>query len=124
LILQPCVAVFFAFRAGMRDYRGGRNAYLRAIADRKGERSTILRDGWKDVKQLFVVALAMDMIYQLIVFEWFYLGQAMLVAAALAILPYILIRGPTTRIAKRLGAKHRTRPAPPLEGEPPRSFSA
>ena len=43
----------------------------------------------------------MDAIYQFIVLRWFYLGEALVTAFVLAVLPYLLIRGPTARIARR-----------------------
>jgi hypothetical protein len=41
----------------------------------------------------------------LIVLKTFYPGEAVIVAAALAFVPYVLLRGPIARIARwRLGA--------------------
>ena len=46
----------------------------------------------------------MDVVYQLIVLKTFYPGEAVIVAIALALLPYLLLRGPIARIARwRLG---------------------
>jgi len=45
----------------------------------------------------------MDVIYQYLVFRWFYPGEAVIVAFVLAFVPYLLIRGPVNRIAR--GAK-------------------
>jgi hypothetical protein len=44
----------------------------------------------------------MDAIYQFIVLRWFYPGEALVTALVLAVLPYLFIRGPVTRIARRL----------------------
>jgi hypothetical protein len=44
----------------------------------------------------------MDLIYQAIVLRWFYPLQALIVAIVLALLPYILLRGPVNRIARLL----------------------
>ena len=41
------------------------------------------------------------MIYQFIEQRWVYPGEAVLVAIILAIVPYLLIRGPVNRIARR-----------------------
>jgi hypothetical protein len=60
----------------------------------------MLRDGWKAVGKVFVIAVIIDLVYQLIVFRWFYPGEALLVAAILALIPYLLIRGPVNRIAR------------------------
>ena len=42
-----------------------------------------------------------DVVDQYIVFHWFYPGEAILVAAILALVPYLLIRGPVNRMARR-----------------------
>jgi hypothetical protein len=40
-------------------------------------------------------------VYQVFVLRWIYPGQTLVVATTLAIIPYLLIRGPVTRIARR-----------------------
>jgi hypothetical protein len=44
---------------------------------------------------------AMDLVYQIIVFRRIYPVEALLVAAMLTFIPYLLIRGPVNRIARR-----------------------
>jgi hypothetical protein len=99
LILQPSVAVILAIRAGLRDARAGRPAYLGAVLMDLDHRKDLLREGWKDVCKIFVVAVVPDVICQLIVFRWLYPGEALLVATVLAIVPYLVVRGPVNRIA-------------------------
>lgn len=60
----------------------------------------MLRDGWKAVGKVFVIAIMIDLVYQVIVVRWFYPGEALLVAAILALIPYLLIRGPVNRIVR------------------------
>jgi hypothetical protein len=43
----------------------------------------------------------MDTIYQFIVLRRFYLGEALVTVFVVAILPYLLIRGPIARLARR-----------------------
>ncbi len=43
----------------------------------------------------------MDAIYQYIVLHRFYLGEALVTVFVLAVLPYLVIRGPVDRIARR-----------------------
>lgn len=102
LFLQPIMAAFFAVRSGLKDAREGRPAYFWAIFTRPGHRLELLRDGWKSVGKVFVLAVAMDAVYQLIVLRWFYPGEALLVSIILAFIPYLLIRGPVNRIARRM----------------------
>ena len=42
----------------------------------------------------------MDTIYQLKVLGTFYPGEAVIIALALAFVPYLLLRGPVVRIAR------------------------
>lgn len=73
------------------------------------ERLAMLKDGWKSVGGLFVIATVMDAIYQFIVQRWVYVNEAVLVAVILAILPYLLVRGPINRIVRRS-----SKPSPPV----------
>jgi hypothetical protein len=102
LLLQPAMATFFAIRDGLTDARGGRPAYFWALFTDKGECEAMLKNGWKSVGKVFILAIVLDVVYQLIEHRWIvYPGEAVLVAIILAILPYLLIRGPVNRIARR-----------------------
>ena len=63
----------------------------------------MLEDGWKSVGKVFVVALILDVVYQLIVLRFVYPGEAILTAFLLAIVPYLILRGLTTRVARSMG---------------------
>jgi hypothetical protein len=101
LILQPLMAIIFAVRSGLKDAKGGRPAYFWALFTDSAHRRDMLRDGWKSVGRVYMLAVVIDVIYQLIVFRWVYPVEALLVAAILAFIPYLLIRGPVNRIARR-----------------------
>lgn len=102
LILQPIVAAIFAVRAGLRDAREGRPPFFFwAIFTNPVRRPELLAQVRKDVCRVFIMAVVLDVIYELIVYRWVYPGQAVIVAAVLAILPYLLICGPVTRIMRR-----------------------
>lgn len=62
----------------------------------------MLRDGWKSVGKVFLFALLLDAVYQIIVLHFVYPGEAIIVAFVLAILPYLILRGLVTRIARKL----------------------
>lgn len=100
LILQPLVAASLAIRAGLEDARLGRPAYLWAVASDPQHRSDLLREGWKAVAKVFVLAIVIDIIYQLIVERWVYPGEALVVAILLALVPYVLLRGPVARVMR------------------------
>jgi hypothetical protein len=100
LILQPVVAIFFAIRDGRRDAREGRVPYFWAIFTEPERRGALLREGWKAVTKVFVLAAIMDLIYQYLVLGWLYPVAALFVAFSLAFVPYLLLRGPVNRIAR------------------------
>ena len=101
LILQPIMAAIFAVRSGLKDAKEGKPAYFWALFTDSVNRRDLLRDGWKSVGRVFVFAIIIDLVYQWIVLRWFYPGEALLVAAILAFIPYLVIRGPVNRIARR-----------------------
>jgi hypothetical protein len=100
LILQPTIAAILAIRAGMQDARTGRPAYFWALLTDPGHRRDLLRDGWKSVTKVFLAATVLDVVYQIIVLRWVYPGEALLVAFILACVPYLLIRGPISRLMR------------------------
>ena len=105
LILQPIMAIFFAVRAGLHDAKNGVPPYFWTMFTSRDHRRELLRQGWKDVGKIFLVAILIDVVYQIIVIRWVYPGEALLVATVLALVPYLVIRGPITRIARRKRAK-------------------
>ena len=99
LLLQPGMATFFAIRDGMRDARECKPPYFWGLFTDKGERESMMKNGWKSVGKVFILAIVLDVVYQLIEHRWtVYPGEAVLVAIILAIVPYLAIRGPVNRI--------------------------
>ena len=101
LLVQPSVAAIFAIRAGWRDARANRPPYLWSIVTNPATRRDLMRQGLTDVGKVFIVAVILDLAYEMTVYRWVYPGQALIVAAVLAFIPYLLIRGPVTRIVSR-----------------------
>ena len=101
LILQPVMATILAVLDGLKDARAGRPPYLRTILFDPSQRAAYLREGLKRVSRVIVFAFVMDAIYQFMVLRRFYLGEALVTVFVLAVLPYLLIRGPVDRIARR-----------------------
>ena len=101
IILQPTMAALLALRAGLKDAREGRSPYFWTLLTDSTQRSDLLREGWKSVARVFVLALVMDTIYQLLVLGWIYPFELLVVAILLAVMPYLLLRGPVNRIARR-----------------------
>ncbi len=102
LIIQPTVAVFLAIRSGLRDAREGRPVFFWTAVLNPARRSDLLRQGWKDIGTLFLVAVVLDVIYQIIVLHGVYAGQLLIVATTLALVPYLVVRGLANRIAARI----------------------
>lgn len=98
LMIQPLVAVLFSLRDGYHDSLVGRPPYFWALFTQPGHRAELIRDGWKAVAKVFVIAVLLDIVYQLIVFRWVYPVEALTVGFLLALLPYLLLRGPINRI--------------------------
>jgi hypothetical protein len=100
IVMQPLVAGFFAVRAGMKDARDGRPPFFWTLLAHPHERQRALHSGWRDIGKIFIVALVLDGIYQAIELPAVRVGQALIVAVSLAILPYVLIRGPISRLRR------------------------
>jgi hypothetical protein len=102
LLLQPLMVSIFAIRAGLQDARAGRPAFFWSVLSDTQERSALLRDGWKDIAKIFTMAVVIDVAYQVIVERWVYPLETLIVAIVLAVLPYLLLRGPVARIARAI----------------------
>jgi hypothetical protein len=101
LLLQPTMAALLAIRSGLKDARAGKPPYFWTIATDRTARAELLRDGWKSVGKVFVLALALDVVYQIVELRFVYPGEAIIVALLLAIVPYLVLRGLVTRLMSR-----------------------
>jgi hypothetical protein len=103
VVLQPMVAIALGIRAGIVDARTGKPLYFFAlltsgVADRRRQ----LRQGWRDVARVFVLALIMDAAYQILEYRWLYPVEMLIVAFLLACVPYLAVRGPANWAAAAL----------------------
>jgi len=105
LILQPVVATVLAIRAGVQDAKTGRPPYTWTLLTDPDSRRGLLREGWKRLAKVFVLAVIIDAVYQVIVVRWIYPFESLLVAFLLACVPYLLVRGPVNRIAAAKGRR-------------------
>lgn len=99
LILQPTMAIFLAVRAGLRDAKTNQGPFLWSAINRPEMRKQLLGQAWKDIGKLLVMAVLLDVVYQVFVFRWVYPLQAVVMATVLAVVPYSIVRGPVSRIA-------------------------
>ena len=100
IILQPSMAALLGVIAGLKDARENRPPYFWTLFTDSSQRVDLIRQGWKAIARVFLLAVIMDLIYQLIVLRWVYPLELLIVAAALAIVPYLLIRGPVNRLVR------------------------
>jgi hypothetical protein len=101
LILQPTMAALLALRAGLKDAREGRPPYLWTVFTDPSKRVDLLREGWRSIARVFVLAVVMDLIYEWVMGRWLYPLETFIVAVVLAVVPYVVLRGPINRIARR-----------------------
>src|SRR6516162_4752214 len=100
LIMQPLMAILFAVRDGSRDAREGRSAYLWTVLTDPAQRRYLLESGWKGISKVFVLAFALDIVYQFMVWHGLKPLQALMTAVVLAVIPYAVLRGPVNRLMR------------------------
>jgi hypothetical protein len=112
LFVMPTVVVVLAVRAHLRDVRAGKPVLVGAFFTSPSERRRLLRSALRDIGKVLVVALVLDTTYQVVFLRAFFFGQALIVALVCAVVPYVVVRGPVTRlwhhIQKRRGGAART----------------
>jgi hypothetical protein len=100
-ILQPVVASILAILSGLRDAKAHKPPYFWALLTHSGGRGDIIRDGWKSVGKVFLVALVLDVVYQVWVFRFVYSLEVLIVGFVITIVPYLILRGVVNRFASR-----------------------
>ena len=105
LVVMPIVVSVLAVRAHLRDVREGRPTELWAFLKHPAERQRLFRSGLRDFGKVFIVAVVLDTTYQLLVFGWVYPAEVLFIAVMCAVVPYFLVRGPITRVARMLLGK-------------------
>ncbi len=122
LVMMPTVVTIIAIRAGIRDARDGQPAFLWGLITRPAQRKERLLSARSHISRIFIVACVLDTIYQVAFLRAFYPIQVFIVAIGCAILPYVLIRGPTNRIARCFSMGDRpSQPSGPKKSEGERS---
>jgi hypothetical protein len=98
--IQPTMASLLALRAGIQDAKQGRQGYLWAILTRPERRLQLLHEGWRGAMTPFLLAIALDCIYQIMTVQFVYPLELLFTATLLALVPYALLRGPFNRLAR------------------------
>ena len=79
LVLQPLMASIFAITAGLKDAKLGKPPYFWALLTNADQRAEMLKDGWKSVGKVFILAIVLDVVYQVIVQRFVYPFEALLI---------------------------------------------
>ena len=91
---------FSRFGPASADAREGRPPFFWSLVSGSAPREATLKSGWKSVGRVFILAVVLDVVYQLYVLHFVYPLQAFAVAVILAIVPYLILRGLVTRLAR------------------------
>jgi hypothetical protein len=100
-LFQPVMASVFAILAGLKDAKAGKPPYFWGQFHDPAQRVEMLQSGWKSVGKVFVLAMVLDVVYQMVELGNVYPFEVILVGFVLAIVPYALVRGLVTRLATR-----------------------
>src|SRR5215212_11411356 len=98
LFLQPLMATILAIRAGWADAWQGRPIFFWTLLHEPTRTAAMLRNLWRIVGKVFLVAVVLDVVYQLIVFQWVYPLESLIVATMLALVPCMVVRAFGNRI--------------------------
>jgi len=99
LILQPVMSLVYAVIAGVKDAKAGRVPFLiDGLILGKADRKESLKELWKNVGKVFILAVIMEVIFEIIEFKTVHPFEVIKVSFFLAIIPYLIFRGLTERI--------------------------
>ena len=98
--LQPTMAAIAAWRDGINDARTGRTPFFAGALADPAQRTVRLNEALVATARIILLGLVMDGIYQAIEFKTFHPAEAVIIALALAFVPYLLLRGLFARAAR------------------------
>ena len=99
-ILQPVMATIAALLDGVKDARTGRAPFLATVLTDPAKRAGRLQEAVIATARIILLGLIMDAIYQFIEFKTFHPAEAVIIALLLAFVPYVVLRGIISRIAR------------------------
>ena len=111
-VLQPAMGVAFAIRDGVHDAKLGRPPYFWSLLHNPEARAQLAQEGFSKIKRVVILGVVMEVAYQVMVLHAFRPLEMLIMVVGLAVLPYLLLRGVVTRIARHWVAPAlRTRPS-------------
>lgn len=101
-VLQPLVAAIIGYPDGVRDARTGAPPYFGMLTqvDRE-QRKVMIHDAWSSIGKVFILAFVLDCTFQYLVYKSVGVLAAAVIAASLAIVPYLIFRGLVNRMISR-----------------------
>lgn len=100
-VFQPVMASIAALRDGLHDARSGRAPFLRTVVTDPAQRRGRLDEALIATSRIVLLGLAIDTVYQFVEFKTFHPVEAVIIALLLGLLPYMVLRGLVTRVARR-----------------------
>ena len=119
--LQPALVIAMALRAGRRDAREGRRPFLAAFFTNSAARPALILDLMRDVRNVVLMGAVMDAVYQYLVHRGVHPLELLFTVTLLAVVPYILLRGPAARLFRRFTSPSSGRTSPGRRGSGPAS---
>lgn len=105
LIVQPLMAAILAIRAGWADAWEGEPIFFWTLVREPKRTAAMLRNLWRIAGKVFLVAVVLDVIYQIVVFRWVYPVETLVVATVLALVPCMVVRGVGNRVVTLMHIK-------------------
>lgn len=99
-VLQPVMASILAIVDGVHDARASRSPYFWLLLHEPEHRYERLMEAVTRVGRVLIFAVVMDVAYTLLVFRSVFPLETLVIAVVLALLPYVIMRGPANRIAR------------------------
>ncbi len=100
LFLQPAMAALYALKDGIKDAKERRPPFFWTLLSHSSERRELVSEAWHAVLRIILLAIVMDIAYEVIVFRFIYPNEIIVVVLTLAVLPYVVLRGIVNRIVR------------------------
>lgn len=99
--LQPTMAAIAAALDGIKDARLGRPPFWFTVLHDPTRRARRMNEAVVATSRIMLLGLVMDAVYQYVEFDTFHPAEAVAITLTLAFLPYLVLRGLASRVARR-----------------------
>jgi len=100
-VVQPLIAILLAIRDGRNDAKSGTPAFLAEMVSGSGPRGATLKVSMKATLMPFSVAVILDSILQIVIFDVWRLQWALVVGLFLVGIPYVVVRSISNSLFSR-----------------------